>query len=67
MIIKEQLTIIFNEWASRYAKNPEEFGEILDEEGNPVEDYGKQCAIYFLEITEEFDNKGLLPKPDLLQ
>lgn len=63
-IIHERLAIIFNEWALRYSKNPEEFGEILNEDGKPVEDYGEQCAIYFCEIANELDSKGLLPKPE---
>ena len=27
---------IFNEWAKRYAVNPSEFSEIIDENGNVV-------------------------------
>lgn len=55
------MTETFNEWALRYAQNPEKFGEVLDEDGKPVEDYGKRCAIYFTEIATELDDKGLLP------
>ena len=31
----------FNEWAKRYAVNPSEFSEIIDENGNVVKDYGE--------------------------
>lgn len=65
-IITERLTIIFNEWALRYSENPDEFGEILDDEGKPVEDYGQQCARYFCEIAADLGSKGLLPRPDPL-
>jgi len=50
---KEQLSTIFNEWAKRYSENPLEWGEVLDENGSPVEDYGGKCAIYFLHLEEQ--------------
>ena len=45
------MAIIFNEWANRYAANPSEFSEILDENGNVVDDYGSSCAIYFEKLA----------------
>jgi hypothetical protein len=45
----------FNEWVKRYAENPEDFGEILDENGEAVKDYGYVSARYFNEIMEELN------------
>jgi len=56
------MAAIFNEWAKQYAENPDAFNEVLDENGNPVEDYGEGCAIYFTEIARDMDVKGMLPK-----
>lgn len=47
---------IFNEWARRYAANPDLFGDILDADGKPVVDYGKRCAVYFDRIADDLDN-----------
>lgn len=60
---QERMAAIFNEWARRYAENPDEFGAILDADGKPVEDYGQRCAIYFAEIANDMGEKGLLPAP----
>lgn len=51
--IQQRIAAIFNEWARRYAQNPDEFGAILDADDKPVEDYGQQCAIYFEEIARD--------------
>jgi hypothetical protein len=51
----EALEEIFNEWNSRYADNPELFSEQLDEDGKPVDDYGKACAIYFMKLCDELN------------
>lgn len=50
---EKQLEDIFNEWAKRYADNPAMFGEILDDNGRPVADYGRCCAIYFAKLAKE--------------
>ena len=60
---QKRMAIIFNEWANRYAANPSEFSEILDENGNVVDDYGSSCAIYFEKLANELGEKGLLPSP----
>lgn len=57
------MTMIFNEWAARYAANPDEFSEILGDDGKPVADYGECCARYFAKIADEMDEAGLLPRP----
>jgi len=54
---------IFNEWAQRYADNPESFSEILGEDGRPVEDYGECCTVYFARLAEELEAAGRLPMP----
>ncbi len=56
------LAAIFNEWAARYARDPEAFADaILDADGKPVVDYGKRCAIYFIEIANDLYAKAALP------
>ena len=50
-----EMAAIFNEWAARYAAKPEDFGPILDAEGNPISDYGENCAHYFEKIASELN------------
>lgn len=50
---KQLLAAIFNEWNRRYSENPDEFSNSLDENGKPIEDYGENCAAYFLKLEEE--------------
>ena len=63
-ITQQRMAAIFNEWARLYAQNPDDFGEILDADGSPVEDYGHKCAICFCQIAYDMDCKGLLPLPN---
>ena len=63
-IYETRMTSIFNEWAKRYADNPDQFGEILGEDGRPVSDYGELCMHYFCEIAKDMDAAGLLPLPE---
>ena len=49
----EDIASIFNEWARRYAESPDEFGEMLDENGKPFPDYGSQAADYFQKLATE--------------
>ena len=58
-----RMMIIFNEWAARYAANPDEFSNILGEDGRPVADYGESCMRYFCKIACEMDADGRLPCP----
>ena len=60
---QQRMTIIFNEWAARYAADPDSFSDILGADGNPVKDYGQLCAIYFEKIANELDAAGKLPLP----
>jgi len=62
-ITKNRMAKIFNEWARRYSENPDEFDDILDEDGNPVSDYGECCALYFEKLANELDEQNILPKP----
>lgn len=57
-----QMAAVFNEWARRYAKNPDAFSPFLDADGKPVEDYGESCALYYAEI-----DRDLHETPDLCQ
>lgn len=50
---QQRLARIFNEWARRYAEDPDSFGPILDADGRPVTDYGEQAAAYFQQIANE--------------
>lgn len=54
--------MIFNEWAARYAANPDEFSEILGDDGKPVTDYGENCMRHFIKVANEMDEAGLLPR-----
>jgi hypothetical protein len=58
-----RMSMIFNEWAERFAKNPDDFGDILNEDGTVVSDYGECSATYFNKIADELDSKNLLPRP----
>lgn len=60
-IVQQRMTIIFNEWAARYAANLDQFGDILGADGKPVTDYGQRCAHYFETIAHELDAAGKLP------
>lgn len=57
----QRMSLIFNEWAIRYAEDPDSFEQILDEQGIPVEDYGSRCAFYFTALADELDAAGKLP------
>ena len=61
----DRMAMIFDEWAKRYAESPEDFENCLDENGNPIEGYGKQATKYFNDIANDMDSKGLLPLPKL--
>ena len=59
-----QMEEIFDEWARQYAASPEEFEKgPLDENGNPVENYGKGCVENFERIENELRKAGKLPFP----
>lgn len=62
-VTQQRMAVIFNEWAKRYAVNPSEFSEIINENGNVVKDYGESCVIYFEKLAKELDEKDLLPRP----
>lgn len=63
-ISQDKMTDVFNEWARRYSETPEEFGDVLDENGKPLEDYGKWCTHYFEEIANEMDEDLKIPRTD---
>jgi len=51
---------VFNEWADRYAKDPAEFANMLDDDGKPFADYGESCAKYYNMLLVEIDgNSGI--------
>lgn len=58
----KRMAAIFNEWNRRYAENPGEFSECLDDEGNPIQDYGLEAAQTFNRIADEMDAAGTLPR-----
>lgn len=55
---KSFLARVFNEWARRYAEDPESFADILDAEGKPLTDYGEWSAEYFTQIADELRTAG---------
>lgn len=57
----DRMAMIFNEWARRYSESPDEFGEMLDGDGNLISDYGQRCTAYFKRIANEMDAAGVLP------
>lgn len=50
---KAEVAIILNEWVRKFAETPEEFDEILDENGQPFADYGSRGAEYFQVLHTE--------------
>jgi hypothetical protein len=56
-VSKEQLVAIFEEWARQYAEDPGAFDGVLDDDGNPVWNYGQQAAQTFLAIKEELEKQ----------
>lgn len=61
-LIHKRMAMIFNEWARRYAANPDEFADILGPDGKAIEDYGERATSYFHRIANEMDDKGQLPR-----
>lgn len=62
-ITKARMAAVFNEWARRFAENPDEFAEILDADGKADASYGDCAAHYFNKIAEEMDANCALPRP----
>jgi hypothetical protein len=60
-VVHRRMAAVFNEWARRYADDPDSFSPILDADGRPVTDYGECCAVYFKQIVDEMDAVGTLP------
>ena len=58
----QRMALAFDEWALRYARAPEEFDNILDKDGKPVEGYGERCAVYFTQLLNEMDANNELPR-----
>ncbi|MCB1865797.1 MAG: hypothetical protein KDG50_10225 [Chromatiales bacterium] len=49
----DQMSTVFDEWARRYAENPEQFDSILGPDGKPREAYGDHCVDTFWTIYDE--------------
>ena len=62
-ITETRIKMIFDEWANRCAKNPEEFDKWYQGE-EPAADFGERCMRFFVQIAEEMDAKNLLPRPE---
>lgn len=60
---RKRMAMIFNEWAKRACEHPEDFEDFKDEDGNPVDDYGEACSMYFEKLADEMDSQNLLPRP----
>lgn len=50
---KEEVTLVFKVWARNYAENPDVFDDMMDINGNLVQDYGERAAELFLRIYDE--------------
>ena len=59
--VQKRMAMIFDEWAARYAANPEEFDEIVDGNGAVVDDYGYRCTLFFEKIACELESSGTFP------
>ena len=55
-IIQKRMSIVFDEWKKRSIKNQKDLN-ITD-----CSEYGQKCAVHFTNLTNEMDEKGLLPK-----
>lgn len=64
-VTQQRMTMIFNEWAKRYSENKDAFGDMFNEKGEIIQDYGEKCTLYFEKIAKELDEKNLLPVPPL--
>lgn len=51
------LTQIFDEWAKRYSENPEDHIDILNKDGKPTKDIGRDQAECFLKISNELSKE----------
>ena len=58
----QRMALAFDEWARRYAEDPDQFDGMLDEHGNPIENYGERSAEYFNQLIKEMDEANQLPK-----
>jgi hypothetical protein len=54
--IQKRMSMVFDEWKKRSIENQKDF-DITD-----CSEYGEKCAVYFTNLTNEMDEKGLLPK-----
>lgn len=63
-ITEQRMTMIFNEWAKRCIENPSNLSEMIDPNGNLRQEYGQECAVYFIALADELDRNNLLPKPE---
>ena len=52
-ITRAEMTAVFNEWARRYAQNPDEFAQILDADGKAEASYGEGATRVFVKIADE--------------
>lgn len=52
-IDSDNLASVFDEWAKRYAENPQEFADILDATGKVIDGYGEQCQLYFVHLHNQ--------------
>lgn len=53
MLNKAQKAAVFDEWARRYAEDPDQFTDVLDDQGKPISDYGSLCAAYFDKVATD--------------
>jgi len=49
---KNEIAAIFRLWAHEYSENPDKYTEILDENGQPYEDYGDSAAAEFERLAK---------------
>ena len=60
-IYEQRMEIIFNEWNRRYSNSSDDFKSSLNENGEPIKNYGKICTEMFKKIADDLDKEGILP------
>lgn len=54
VITRKQIIAVFDEWAKEATEKPENFEKMVDGKNKPQPDYGKHCAITFIDKAHKF-------------
>ena len=56
-IIHDIMIKIFSKWIEEYQKNPDDFAEEIEKDGNIPDNYAEDSADYFLFLAKSFNLK----------